>query len=284
MKEFRDRVAVVTGAASGIGRAMAERFAREGMKVVLADIEQDALERTASEMRRAGASVLAVRTDVSKPEDVQALADATLRECGAVHIVCNNAGVVPPGGFVWEATLADWQWVLGVNLWGVIHGVRVFVPIMLRQGTEGHIVNTASMAGLITGPFLGIYSVAKHAVVALSESLYHEFNFSGAKLRVSVLCPAWVRTNLVDAERNRPLELQNAPGERPATPAGQAVMQSVRQLLATGMEPEQVAEEVFRAVRDEKLYILPHRDRVDVIRTRMENIVADRNPETVAFT
>jgi NAD(P)-dependent dehydrogenase (short-subunit alcohol dehydrogenase family) len=263
---------------------MAQRFAQEGMKIVLADIEQGALEQTASEMRQAGASVLAVRTDVSKPEEVQALADATLREFGAVHVVCNNAGVVPPGGFLWEMTLADWQWVMGVNLWGVIHGVKVFVPIMLKQGSEGHIVNTASMAGLITGPFFGIYSVAKHAVVALSEDLYHEFNVAGAKLRVSVLCPAWVRTNLADADRNRPPELLNAPGERPASPVGQAAMDSVRQLLATGMAPEQVAEEVFRAVRDEKLYILPHRDRTDVIRTRMENIVAERNPETVVFT
>lgn len=284
MKEFRDRVAVVTGGASGIGRAMAQRFAREGMKVVLADIEQGALERAADAMRSEGATVLPVRTDVSKAEEVERLADAALRQFGSVHIVCNNAGVVPPGGFVWDATLADWQWVLGVNLWGVIHGVRVFVPIMLKQGTEGHIVNTASMAGLITGPFLGIYSVTKHAVVALSESLYHEFNLTGAKLRVSVLCPAWVNTNLVDADRNRPPELQNEPSARPPSPAGEAVMQSVRDLLATGMSPEQVAEEVFRAVCEERLYVLPHRDRTDVIRARMEAIVEERNPETRPLT
>ncbi len=283
MKEFKDRVAVVTGGASGIGRAMAERFADEGMKIVLADIEQGALDRAAFEMQAKGATVLAVRVDVSKPEEIDALARKTLDAFGAVHIVCNNAGVVPPGGLLWDATLADWQWVLGVNLWGVIHGVRTFVPIMLKQGTEGHIVNTASMAGLINAPFLGIYAVAKHGVVSLSESLYHEFNFTGSKLKVSVLCPAWVNTNLTDAARNRPAEFQDA-ADRPVNPAGQMVMETVRQLLATGMGTEQVAQEVFAAVRDEKLYILPHRERNDVIQTRMECILEERNPVTVAFT
>lgn len=283
MKEFKDRVAVVTGGASGIGRAMAERFAAEGVKIVLADIEQGALDRAAAEMQAKGATVLPVRTDVSKPQQVDALAQKTLDSFGAVHIVCNNAGVVPPGGLLWDATLADWQWVLGVNLWGVIHGVRTFVPIMLKQGIEGHIVNTSSLAGLITGPFLGIYSVAKHGVVALSESLYHEFNFTGSKLKVSVLCPAWVNTNLTDAARNRPPELDDT-ADRPVNQAGQMVMETVRNLLATGMSTEQVAEEVFTAVRDEKLYILPHRERNDVIQTRMEAILEERNPVTTPFT
>src|SRR3989454_8974881 len=204
MKEFRDRVAVVTGAASGIGRGLAERFAAEGMKVVLADVEQSALDQADAEMRERGATVLPVRTDVSKPQQMEQLAQQTLEAFGAVHIVCNNAGVGGPGGPVWERTLADWQWVLGVNLWGVIHGIRTFVPIMLRQETEGHIVNTASVAGLVSLPMLTIYDVTKHGVVTLSESLYQELAMSGSRLRVSVLCPGFVSTNIMDADRNRP--------------------------------------------------------------------------------
>src|SRR5262245_34708822 len=173
MKEFTGKVAVVTGAASGIGRALAERFARAGMKVVLADVETGALEEAAREIRATGAPTLAVRTDVSKAADVEGLARATLDAFGAVHILCNNAGVAL-GGPCWMHTVADWEWVLGVNLWGVIHGVRVFTPIMLSQGGEGHIVNTASLAGLFSGPGSAIYNVTKHGVVTLSETLSQE--------------------------------------------------------------------------------------------------------------
>ena len=278
MKEFRDRVAVVTGAASGIGRGMAERFAREGMKVVLADIEQAALDKTVAEMREAGATVLGVRVDVSKPEDVEALAKRTLDEFGGVHIVCNNAGVGPPGGPVWERTLADWQWVMGVNLWGVINGVRTFVPIMLRQETEGHIVNTASMAGLLSVPMLTIYNVTKHAVVTLSESLQSELAMTGSRIRVSVLCPGFVSTNIADAERNRPAELQNEGGEPEPTGNMQAQRELTRQLLAAGMSPADVAEKVFNAVRNERFYILTHPEMKGGIRARMENILEERNP------
>ena len=278
MKEFRDRVAVVTGAASGIGRGMAERFAREGMKVVLADIEQAALDKTVAEMREAGATVLGVRVDVSKPEDVEALAKRTLDEFGGVHIVCNNAGVGPPGGPVWERTLADWQWVMGVNLWGVINGVRTFVPIMLRQETEGHIVNTASMAGLLSVPMLTIYNVTKHAVVTLSESLQSELAMSSSRIRVSVLCPGFVSTNIADAERNRPAELQNEGGEPEPTGNMQAQRELTRQLLAAGMSPADVAEKVFNAVRNERFYILTHPEMKGGIRARMENILEERNP------
>jgi len=278
MKEFRDRVAVVTGAASGIGRGMAERFAREGMKVVLADIEQAALDKTVAEMREAGATVLGVRVDVSKPEDVEALAKRTLDEFGGVHIVCNNAGVGPPGGPVWERTLADWQWVMGVNLWGVINGVRTFVPIMLRQETEGHIVNTASMAGLLSIPMLTIYNVTKHAVVTLSESLQSELAMTGSRIRVSVLCPGFVSTNIADAERNRPAELQNEGGEPEPTGNMQAQRELTRQLLAAGMSPADVAEKVFNAVRNERFYILTHPEMKGGIRARMENILEERNP------
>ncbi len=194
MKEFKGKVAVVTGAASGIGRAMAERFAAEGMKVVLADIEQEALAQAEAKMKAAGATVLAVRTDVSSASGVQALAGRTIDAFGAVHILCNNAGVPPVVGPSWELTEADWQWVLGVNLWGVLHGIRVFVPIMLGQDSEGHVVNTASMAGLLSLPWAATYDVAKHGVVTLSESLHGELAAVGSKLKVSVLCPGWVKT------------------------------------------------------------------------------------------
>lgn len=187
MKEFKDRVAVVTGAASGIGRAMAERFAAAEMRVVLADVEEQALSKAEAELREKGAEVLSVRTDVSKGSDVEKLAQETLAAFGAVHVVCNNAGVTDQGGKIWEKTQSDWEWVMGVNLWGVIHGVRVFVPIMLDQGTEGHVVNTASMAGLMTGR-LNIYGVTKHAVVSLTESLYLELGEAGG--RSALLCSA----------------------------------------------------------------------------------------------
>lgn len=278
MKEFTDKVAVVTGAASGIGRGMAERFAAEGMKVVLADIEEEALSKTESEMKATGATVLAVRTDVSKGGDVEALAGKTTDAFGAVHVVCNNAGVAPPGGPLWDRTTADWEWVLGANLWGVIHGVRVFVPIMRAQDTEGHIVNTASAAGLVSVPWMGIYNVTKHAVVTLSETLHHELTLMGTKLKVSVLCPAWVNTRLMDADRNRPAELANDPAREAGTLQSDALREAVRQLLATGLSTEQVAEDVLNAIRNEKLYILPHPDVKDGIRARMEDILEERNP------
>src|SRR5689334_1941764 len=173
MKDFAGKVAVVTGAASGIGRALADRCAQEGMKVVLADVEESALVRAADEFRATGAPILAVRTDVSKAEDVEALARKTVETFGGVHLLFNNAGV-GAGTTAWETSLRDWEWVLGVNLWGVIHGLRSFVPIMLSQGSEGHIVNTASIAGLVLGPGLAAYKVSKHGVISLSETLYGE--------------------------------------------------------------------------------------------------------------
>jgi NAD(P)-dependent dehydrogenase (short-subunit alcohol dehydrogenase family) len=281
VKELRDRVAVVTGAASGIGRAMAERFAGEGMKVVLADIEEPALREAEASMAAGGAQVLAVRTDVSKAEDVEALAQRALEAFGQVHVVCNNAGV-GAGGFLWERSLADWQWVLGVNLWGVIHGVRTFVPIMLQQGTEGHIVNTASLLGLITIPFTGLYNVTKYGVVALSETLYQELQMAGGRIGVSVLCPPWVNTQLADSDRNRPPELRNAETVTPP-PVAMNMEQAIREFLRTGMSPEAVAEEVVKAIREERLHILTHQDRNDAVKTRMENILEGRNPTFEGF-
>ncbi len=282
MKEFKDRVAVVTGGASGIGRAMAERFAAEGMKVVLADIEQGALDKVQSEMKAKGAAVLAVRTDVSKAEDVEALAKKTIDAFGAVHVVCNNAGVAV-GGVSWQQTAKDWEWMLGVNLWGVIHGIRVFVPIMLQQGTEGHIVNTASGAGLHTRPYLSMYCGTKHAVVALSEVLHYDLALSGAKVKVSVLCPATVNTQIADSERNRPAQLANEPGQETKSPQMEVMEQAFRQLLTTGLSPEQVAHHVFDAIRDEKFYIITHPETKDKVRARMEDILEERDPTLQAL-
>lgn len=279
MKELGGKVAVVTGAASGIGRAMAERFAAEGMKVVLADVETDALARAEAELKAGGATVLAVRTDVSRADDVEALAQATLDAFGAVHVLCNNAGVSPVMGPSWELTEADWQWVLGVNLWGVLHGIHAFVPIMLRQGSECHVVNTASAAGLIAGlPWFSTYSVAKHGVVNLSESMHRELASVGSRVKVSVLCPSWVKTRLMDADRNRPALLRNEPSA--STPPAQAALmeQAVRQFVEGGTDPQEIATLVVDAIRSERFWILPHPEAKELVRTRMEDILGERNP------
>lgn len=279
MKTFRDRVAVVTGGASGIGRALADRFAAEGMKVVLADVEEAPLAAAAREMTAAGATVLAVRTDVARLADVEALAERAWSAYGGVHVLCNNAGVAG-GGLSWEASDAEWQWVLGVNLWGVIHGVRTFVPRMLAGGDEGHVVNTASVAGLSTAPGMSSYNVSKFGVVALSEVMHHELAMVGAKLKVSVLCPAWVNTRIADADRNRPSEAASPGG---ANPAFEAMRDMVRGAVASGLPPAQVAELVLNAIRDERFYVLTHPDFLPLIRQRMESILESRNPSFGGF-
>ena len=279
MRDFAGKVAVVTGAASGIGLALAHRFAAAGMKVVLADIEATALENAVRAVGAAGGETLAVRTDVSKAGDVEALAARATERFGAVHVLCNNAGVAISGA-AWTHTLADWQWVLGVNLWGVIHGVRVFTPIMLAHGGEGHIVNTASMAGLTSIPGMAIYNVTKHGVVTLSETLYHELALLGSPLKVSVLCPGFVKTNILDSDRNRPAALADTAPELP----GRAEMdQAVRQLLAAGLPPEQVAERVFDAIRNERFYVFPHPEWKERVRARLEDIEAERNPTQIVI-
>lgn len=275
MKDFPGKVAVITGGASGLGRAMADRFAREGMSIVLADVEPNALAKAEAEMKAAGAKVIGVRTDVSKAADVEALAQKTLAAFGAVHLLANNAGVAE-GGNVWDNTVADWEWVLGVNVWGVIHGVRVFTPIMLKQESEGHIINTASVAGLISPPGMGIYCVSKHAVVTLSECLHHDLAQKTAKLKCSVLCPAYVPTGIADSGRNRPADLKQT---RQKTAADLALDASLKKAVQSGkLSAADVAQEVYEAVRDERFYILTHPKIKPSIQWRMEDILQDRNP------
>lgn len=277
MKEFRGKVAVVTGAASGIGRALAERCACEGMRVVLADVDEAALGEAEREFKETGADVIAVPTDVSKSEEVGALARSTLDAFGAAHLLFNNAGV-GAGTTVWESTLADWQWVLGVNLWGVIYGVRTFVPLMLEQGDECHIVNTASMAGLVSGPALGVYKVAKHGVVSLSETLCCELALIKSKIGVSVLCPGGVNTRIMDSERTRPAELRNDSEGVSAHPAVAQAEAMLHRIVGAGMPPSEVAEMVFDAVREGRFYILTHEDWKTHVLKRMGDIVHGRNP------
>jgi len=275
MKDFQGKVAVITGGASGLGRAMADRFAREGMSIVLADVEPNALARAEAEMKAAGAKVIGVRTDVSKAADVEALAQKTLAAFGGVHLLANNAGVAE-GGNVWDNTVADWEWVLGVNMWGVIHGVRVFTPIMLKQESEGHIINTASVAGLISPPGMGIYCVSKHAVVTLSECLHHDLAQKSDKLKCSVLCPAYVPTGIADSGRNRPKELNET---RQKNAADLALDASLKKAVQSGkLSAADVAQKVYEAVRDERFYILTHPRIKPSIQWRMEDILQDRNP------
>ncbi len=275
MKEFRGRVAVITGAASGIGRGLAQRCALEGMKVVLADMDVPTLNQTSDEIKAIGADILSVPTDVSKAGDVGALADKTLERFGAVHLLFNNAGVATVSD-IWQSSLAEWAWVLGVNLWGVIHGVHIFVPIMLNQTEGGHIINTASVAGLVSGPGLGVYRVSKHGVVTLSETLYHELAQRGANVKVSVLCPGFVDTNLMDTSaRNRPATVS---GDVAQNAEGAARVESLRQAGRAGMSPDQIADCVFTAINENRFYILPHPEWKERVRLRMEDILNERNP------
>jgi NAD(P)-dependent dehydrogenase (short-subunit alcohol dehydrogenase family) len=277
MNNFNDKVAVITGAASGIGRAIAFRCASERMKIILADIEQPALDQAEQALRATGAIVLAVRTDVSKASEVETLAQKTIDTFGVVHLLFNNAGV-GTGSTVWDSSLTDWQWVMGVNLWGVIYGVRIFVPIMLAQDTECHIVNTASIAGLLPNHPSAPYQVTKHAVVSLTENLYYSLAERHAKVNVSVLCPGWVNTRIMDSDRNRPPELQNEPINETISPERDAIMQEMRHAAQAGMSPQQVSDCVFKAVQAEQFYILTHSEFNPEIQKRMEDILHQRNP------
>jgi len=279
MQEFHGKVAVITGAASGIGRGLAERCVSEGMKVVLADIDEAHLAATETELKDRGATVLAVRTDVSKRSHVERLARRTLDAFGEVHLLFNNAGVAA-GGSPWDATWNDWEWVIGVNLWGVIYGVKVFTPLMLAQNTEGHIVNTSSVAGIVVGSGSAPYAVAKHGVVALSEHLYLSLQQRNSPVKVSVLCPGLVRTNICDAEQHRPAELRNQPAEKSAEL--EANMAAFKAVLESSTPPLEVADAVFDAIRKEQFYILPHPEWLDVVQLRSDNLLRMENPQSPA--
>jgi NAD(P)-dependent dehydrogenase (short-subunit alcohol dehydrogenase family) len=259
-----------------LGLAMARRFATAGMRVVLADVEAAALERARAELVASAAGVLAVQTDVSEAAAVERLARAALDRFGAVHLVCNNAGVGGLRRLAWEADLRDWQWVLGVNLWGVIHGVRTFVPLMLAQDCACHMVNTASVAGLLSTAEMSVYNVSKHAVVTLTETLYQDLARVGAKLKVSLLLPAWVDTQLWDSERNRPEGLR-VPAAQADDCARRAAMRAA--LKKGKVSAADVAQRVLEAVVDERFYIVTHPRIGAAIESRTREIVWQRNPE-----
>lgn len=277
MRELRGKVAVVTGAASGIGLAIAKGCAAEGAHIVLADIEESALYQAEEEIKASGARVLAVRTDVSKAEDIDSLAKRTLEAFGGVHLLFNNAGV-GFGGVIWEDTLEDAEWVMGVNLWSVIYGLRTFVPIMLAQDTECHIVNTASAAGLMSEYPGSLYHLTKHAVVALSENAHHNLSSRGTKVKISVLCPAFVKTGIRDSERNRsPVQRSSAsPRKRNWQPVTE--QEEWWRAIENGMLPEELADKVLAAIRQEKFWILPHPEAKSFVQARMESILSEQNP------
>jgi NAD(P)-dependent dehydrogenase (short-subunit alcohol dehydrogenase family) len=274
MKEFKDKVAVITGGASGIGRALADRCAQEGMNIVLADIEEDALVTAKSELEATGVSALAVQTDVSQAEDIETLAEKTIEKFGHVHLLFNNAGVGAPGA-AWECSLDDWKWVLDVNLWGVIYGVHVFTPLMIKQDTECHIVNTASTAGLGYTTYMGPYGVSKYGIVALSESLYLELKDIESKVNVSVLCPGFVKTRLDKSDRNRPVGYKSVDS---LSKGALEMIEFLNSSLGSGMSPERVSDMVFDAIKEERLYILTHKDWIPEIEKRMKNVINERNP------
>jgi NAD(P)-dependent dehydrogenase (short-subunit alcohol dehydrogenase family) len=284
MKAFKGKVAVVTGGASGIGWGLAERCADEGMKVVIADIEEPALKKAEKTLKDGGADVLAVRTDVSKMSDIEALAQKTLDAYGGVHLLFNNAGVQAEPSLsrnVWENTLADWEWMIGVNLWGVIYGVKVFMPIMEKQNTECHIVNTSSMGGLLAEPQLVIYAVTKTGVIALSEGMYLQLKRKKSPIGVSVLCPAFVSTRFFESERNRPADLRNPSEER--RPREKASLVTQFDKISPTISPEQNADIVFKAIRDDTFYIFTDPLVQELFRQRAENILKGRNPERPRF-
>lgn len=283
MKDVAGKIAVITGAASGIGRGMAESFAAAGMKIVLADVDADRLGMVARELEKTGAEVLPVKTDVSRQDQVDALARSALDAFGAVHVVCNNAGVAHGGVPTWESTLHDWEWIVGVNLMGVVHGVRTFTPILLEQG-EGQIVNTASMAGLISGGGNALYGVTKHAVVALSEALFNELAAQGAsRVRVSVLCPGWINTQILESsQRNQPEAVRHHLPQDRTSPEAEIRRKLVESMLASGLDPRLVGDLVLDAIREERFWILTHPQWKSMIRHRLENILEERDPTPAA--
>jgi NAD(P)-dependent dehydrogenase (short-subunit alcohol dehydrogenase family) len=274
MDHVADKVAVITGGASGIGFAMARRFGAAGMKLVLGDVEEAALAESAAELRGAGHDVTTFVCDVSDPAQIEALAGCAMEAHGAVHVLCNNAGV-GAGGLVRDVSLQDWEWVLGVNLWGVIYGVRTFLPIIEASG-GGHVVNTASVAGLFSAPFMGPYNVSKFGVVTLSETLFHEMRMTNSGIGVSVLCPAWVRTRIAESHRNHPNQLDQTSQDAAAADPGMTNL--LRDVIANGMDPDDVADKVLNAITSNTFYILTHDDSAAAVTARANAIAEGGDP------
>ena len=280
ISDFKNKTAVLTGAGSGFGLECARIGAKLGMNLVLADVQQDALDKTVAEMQALGAPVLAMRVDVSKAEQMQALADAAFARFGAPHFVFNNAGV-GAGGLIWENTVQDWEWVLGVNVMGVAHGVRLFTPMMLAAARadpayQGHIVNTASMAGLLNAPNMGIYNVSKHAVVSLSETLYQDLALVTDQISASVLCPFFVPTGISQSHRNRPDELKVEAKPTQSQLIGQAM--SDKAVGSGRVTAAEVAQMVFNAIAANQFYIYSHPKAIGSVQTRLEDVLQARNP------
>jgi len=274
VKDFFGKTAVVTGAASGIGRALSEKFARLGMNVVMADIESRSLARAE---RQIDADTLAVETDVSDADSVEHLAEESFDRFGPVHVLCNNAGVFV-GGSMWDAPLEDYEWLMRVNVWGVIHGIRSFVPRMIAHGEPAHVVNTSSMAGLTSLPYAGIYHMTKHAVMGLSECLHHELRLADTRVHASVLCPELIATRIHQAERNRPDGLKGgttAPGGKLAQ---ELIDKAISEGVESGIPPARIADRVVDAIRDERFYILAEDAWRDTCNARLEDIREGRNP------
>ena len=278
MKDFAGKVAVVTGGASGLGLAMAQKFADQGMNIVIGDIEAEPLAMAEAAIAQKGVKVLAQRSDVAKAEDIEALAEAAYARFGNVHILCNNAGIGGARGNSWELSLDDWRWVIDVDLWSVVHGIRSFVPRMIAGGEEGHIVNTASVAGLISGAVGTPYTVAKFGVVSMTESLYYELNRAGHNIGVSVLCPGFVDTNIYDSGRNRQAEYGEARRLTAEDEQARAFLAARRAKL---LQAPDIAEMVFEAITTGDLYVIPTgAEAIDTaIRRRHERIQAGENPE-----
>jgi len=274
VKEFSGKTAVVTGAASGIGRALCEKFAALGMNVVMADIESESL---AAAERAVDAETLAVETDVSDAGSVQRLADASSDRFGAVHVLCNNAGVFA-GGSLWDTPLEDYEWLMRVNVWGVIHGIRSFVPRMIAHGEAAHVVNTSSMAGLTSLPYAGIYHMTKHAVMGLSECLYHELRLANTEVYASVLCPELISTQIHNAERNRPDDLKGGETAAGGLLPQELINKAISEGVESGIPPARIADRVVDAIRDERFYILAEDAWRDTCNLRLDDVREGRNP------
>ena len=285
MKDFNHKVAVITGAASGIGLGIAKRAVREGMKVVIADIEEEALAKAEHMLRQMGGHIVAVQTDVSKADDIEKLAQKTIDIYGEVHLLFNNAGVALLNRLTWEHSLSDWKWIMDVNMWGVIHGIKTFIPIMLKQDNECHIVNTSSLAGLVITPFQSAYNVTKHGIMALSETLSYELNELNSKIKVSVFCPGAVFSNILTGERNRPIELRKNEPEIDFKSRREKILSDypefklkisriVDAINKSGIPVEKAGDIVLEAIKDNTFYILTDADLFwkNMIKERMNGI------------